>query len=456
MKNRRNNHIALITIAGIIILAVILIGGTIQLGRSAHEDTVKAVRSVSLLYLDELAGRREQVVEDNLSDHINVMDIAIGLINDEDLSSLDNMRKYQRNMKHLFNLDRFAFVDSDGLVYTADEGVMDDIADYDFDPKTISGPEISVKDPDTPDKKVVIAVPTGDRNLYIEGKKLIACFMELDMDVMLKGASIKSRNSDSTFCNIYTSNGTALSNTVLGGLAVEDNLLEALEKAEFEPGHSAAGVRDDFKNGKAGVVSFTYDGIDETLSYVPVKGTDWLLTYLIRESVISERISGISKGIISRSLFQSLLTALVLGIMFSYIIVQNRKNAKLRIEKETSEAENRARHAEMEQRLALQQKLLDQQAQQEEQEKMITALAADFRSVHGDEHLQGALIGKLTVENTGANDLTMVSSFGGGLTLASGVRATVAKYADERYPYAISVSPESLVRKTVTTMSSIM
>ena len=382
MKNRRNNHIALITIAGIIILAVILIGGTIQLGRSAHEDTVKAVRSVSLLYLDELAGRREQVVEDNLSDHINVMDIAIGLINDEDLSSLDNMRKYQRNMKHLFNLDRFAFVDSDGLVYTADEGVMDDIADYDFDPKTISGPEISVKDPDTPDKKVVIAVPTGDRNLYIEGKKLIACFMELDMDVMLKGASIKSRNSDSTFCNIYTSNGTALSNTVLGGLAVEDNLLEALEKAEFEPGHSAAGVRDDFKNGKAGVVSFTYDGIDETLSYVPVKGTDWLLTYLIRESVISERISGISKGIISRSLFQSLLTALVLGIMFSYIIVQNRKNAKLRIEKETSEAENRARHAEMEQRLALQQKLLDQQAQQEEQEKMITALAADFRSVY--------------------------------------------------------------------------
>ena len=189
MKNRRNNHIALITIAGIIILAVILIGGTIRLGRSAHEDTAKAVRSVSSLYLDELAGRREQVVEDNLSDHINVMDIAIGLINDEDLSSLDNMRKYQRNMKHLFNLDRFAFVDSDGLVYTADEGVMDDIADYDFDPKTISGPEISVKDPDTPDKKVVIAVPTGDRNLYIEGKKLIACFMELDMDVMLKGAS---------------------------------------------------------------------------------------------------------------------------------------------------------------------------------------------------------------------------------------------------------------------------
>jgi len=43
------------------------------MGAHARQDTEEAVRSVSLLYLDELAGRREQVVEDNLqeknSDH---------------------------------------------------------------------------------------------------------------------------------------------------------------------------------------------------------------------------------------------------------------------------------------------------------------------------------------------------------------------------------------------------
>ena len=116
----------LITIIGSILLAVVLIGGTIWMGRSAHKDTVDAVRSVSLLYLDELAGRREQVVEDNLNDNISIINIAIGMITEDDLSSLDNMRKYQRDMKKLCSLSRFAFVDEDGLVYTADEGIQND------------------------------------------------------------------------------------------------------------------------------------------------------------------------------------------------------------------------------------------------------------------------------------------------------------------------------------------
>ena len=52
--------------------------------------------------------------------------------------------------------------------------------------------------------------------------------------------------------------------------------------------------------------------------------------------------------------------------------------------------------------------------------------------------VQGAMLGKLTVQNTGANDLRNASSFSGGLTLADGVNAQVAKYADEHYPYAVA------------------
>ena len=117
MENRRKSSTALIAVTGIVILAVILIGGTVLMGRSAQKDTTDAVRSVSLLYLDELAGRREQVVANNLNNNISVIDIAIGMITDEDMSDLDHMRGYQRNVKQLFSLDRFAFVDSDGLIY---------------------------------------------------------------------------------------------------------------------------------------------------------------------------------------------------------------------------------------------------------------------------------------------------------------------------------------------------
>ena len=378
---RRNNTVGIV-IAGGLIVAAIMVLGTIWTGRSARKDTVEAVRSVSMLYLDELAGRREQVVEDNLNDNIRVINIALDMITEEDLSDLEHMRAYQRNVKQLFALERFAFVDADGMVYTADEGIVDEADRYSFDYKTISGPEISVKDVENSDKKVIIAVPTGDRNFYIDGKKLAACFMEINMDVMLQGVSMKSQSSDSTFCNIYTSDGIALSNTVLGGLAVEDNLLEALSHADYETGSSYEQVILDFSEGNKGNVSFTYDGIQETLSYVPISGTNWFLTYLIRESVISDRISSVTNGIVRKSLIQSILTVLVLGTIFAFLISQMKRNAQLALEKETAETENRIKHQELEQRLALQEQLLEQKAEHEQQEKMITALASDYRGVY--------------------------------------------------------------------------
>ena len=378
MENGKKNLTALIAILGSITVAIILIVGTVWSGRKAQADTVGAVRSVSLLYLDELAGRREQVVEDNLNDNIRVINMAIGMITDEDLSDLDHMRAYQRNMKQLFSLKRFAFVDSDGLVYTADEGIRDEINEYAFDPQTITEPEISIRNLDLPDKQVVIAAPIRDRELYIEGKQLTVCFMEIDMDVMLQGVSMKAQDTGATFCNIYTSDGIALSNTVLGGLAVEDNLLEALAKAEYEDGNSAEGVESDFREGRKGVVSFTYNGIHETLSYIPVSGTNWLLTYLIRESVISERIGAVSDGIITRSVMQSLLTGLVLAVMFIFIISQNRRNEKLRLEKETAEAENRIKHQEMEQRIALNQALSEALEAAEQASRAKTAFLSNM------------------------------------------------------------------------------
>ena len=384
MEKRRTNQTVRIAVVGIVLIVAILVFGTVWTGRSAQKDTVEAVRSVSLLYLDELAGRREQVVKDNLNDNISIIRIAVGMISRDDLSDLEHMRAYQRNIKQLFNLERFAFVDSDGLIYTADEGIIDDISQYSFHPDTLTAPEISVKNLETAEKKVIIAVPIREYGYEIEGKSLLVCFMEIDMDVMLQGASMNTQNSGATFCNIYTDGGIALTNMMLGGLAVEDNLLDALSHAEYEAGYSYEQVVRDFREGSKGVVSFTYDGIQETLSYVPVNGTNWFLTYLVRDSVISERIAPISDGIIRQSLLQSLLTVAVLAAMFGFIIVQIRKNARLVLEKETIETENRVKHQEMEQQLALQEQLIRQQEQQEQQEQqnsMIVALSSDYRSV---------------------------------------------------------------------------
>ncbi len=317
MKEHKRNGMATIAIVGGIIVALILILGTVWMGKSAKEGTETAVHSVSMLYLDELAGRRTQVVENNLRDKTEVIRVAVSLMTEEDLQNAEHLQAYQARMKKLFRLEKFAFVDRNGTIYTS-LGTQNNIEDYDFDYNALAQPEISLLNPDSADRKVVIAVPTDP--IAFSGEELVVCFMEISMEEMLSGVSVDAQNTEMTFCNIYTRDGYALSNTVLGSLAVEDNLLEALKHADFDEESSYEQVVADFAEGRARAVSFSYNGFQETISYKPVAGTDWMLTYLIRESVISNHISSVSEGIVRRSAVQSALTVAVLLAIFGFVL----------------------------------------------------------------------------------------------------------------------------------------
>ena len=376
LKKQKSNTAYGVIIAAVLI-GVFLILGTVWMGRSARKDTDRAVRSVSLLYLDELAGRREQVVGGNLQNKIRDMQVAVSLMDENDLKDIESMRAYQLRMRQLYNAEKFAFVSSDGRIYTA-TGIQENIEDYSFDYQNLSGPEISIYNIESPEKKVVIVSPV---DIPFGDVSFVASFMEIDMQEMLSGVSMDN-NEEATFCNIYTNEGVALTNTVLGGLAMEDNLLEAMRRAEMEKPYSYERFCEEFKSDERGVVSFKYDGILETLSYVPIKGTNWLLTYLIRESVISDRINSISRGIIVRSIIQSLLTVIAMAAMFWFIIVQTRRNSRLLLEKEKTDTETRIKQEEMEQRIALQERLLEEEKKRTQQDNMITAMASDYRSVY--------------------------------------------------------------------------
>ena len=128
MENRKSRTTLIAAIGGIALVAI-LVFGTLWVGHRAKMDTESAVRSVSLLYLDELAGRREQVVAVNLQDKIDVINTALELMTEDDLSDLEHLQAYQAKMKRLFVLEKFAFVDTDGLIYTS-QGYQTDIEQY--------------------------------------------------------------------------------------------------------------------------------------------------------------------------------------------------------------------------------------------------------------------------------------------------------------------------------------
>ena len=370
----RSLNVRIGIIGGIIVILIIIVG-TLWMGQSAKRDIDDAVQSVSSLYLNELAGRREKVVEKNLNDSINIIDVAVNSLMDIDLQDMEHLQAFQKKMKALFHLEKFAFVDTNGLIYTS-MGTQTDIDNYDFDYQNISEPEISVLNIDSEDKKVIIAVPINP--IEFEGETLVVCFMEKDMEEMFEGVSMESNETNSTFCNIYSSNGIALSNIVLSGQSDVSNLFAALEGAQFENGFSLEKLKEDFANGTAGSITFTFKGAKETLTYAPVEGTDWMLTYLIRESVIGEQISSVSKSTIIRSVIQTVLTTFVLLAMFAILVVQNRNNTKLTIEKEKSDIENRVKQEELEEKQKLQKELEEALKAAEQANKAKTAFLSNM------------------------------------------------------------------------------
>ncbi len=391
---KNNKNLIQAAIVSAIAVAVILVIGTIWMGQSASKGTESAVRSVSLLYLSELTDRREQVVASTLEDYISDMDVALGILDSDDLASEESLKAYQIHMLELYGFQRFAFVDESGLIYTS-RGTRTDIDKYDFDYQNLSEPKITIKDVDDDAKKLVIAMPT-DR-LPFGGSHLICAFMEMDIDTFLETISLQTNDENTTYCNLYTSDGESLTDAMLGGLSSsETNILDAFDKCAFEEGYTAESVKKAFSSKQSGVVSFTYNGTTATMFFAPVHRTNWMLTYMIKESTISALIDEISRGIVRRSFIMSAIIAIILIFLFGFMIFQTRRAASLAIEQETNEMLQQ----ELEERIALQDELLEQEKKRVQQDSMITALASDYRSVY----YYDLVTGKATCYRSDKND----------------------------------------------------
>lgn len=179
-------------ILGSFIALVLLVLGTYFIGKYAKEDTEKAVHRVSLFYLNELAGRREQVVATTISDFKKNLDVVVGMLEEGDLASVQSLQNYLRRMKQLYLIEYIAFVDENGVMYTS-RGTRTDIDLYPFNYKTIAEPLVAVKNMDGASKKVIVAMPM-DR-LPFQNTHLVAAFTEMDMSHMISAMSLQADNN---------------------------------------------------------------------------------------------------------------------------------------------------------------------------------------------------------------------------------------------------------------------
>ncbi|MBQ6759270.1 MAG: response regulator [Selenomonadaceae bacterium] len=374
MNNSNEDKRTLSTaIVGGAIIAVLLILSTVWINQRSESDTSETVHSVSRIYLRELTDRREQVIQGRLNLTIERISSAAKVVSANDLQNMTTLSAFLNRMKTSCNVDRVGFVDVNGKVFTP-EGVSD-LKEYLFAAETITEPRVF-----THNNSAVIIIPV--EGVTFQGVPIKNCLAQATVKNLFAGLLIETTPVEMTFFNLYHIDGESFTDNVLGKETDSKNLFAALDDVTFEEGYSKSQVVDDFRNSQRGIVSFTLNGEKESFFYQPVKGTDWMLSYLIREGKIEEEIAAVTADIRRRSTVQTLLTVTAMVILFILIISQARSGARLLHQKKLVETENRVKREEMEEKLRLQTQLLNEEHKRLRQSEMIQALAADYRLVY--------------------------------------------------------------------------
>lgn len=322
-------------VAGGIIIALILLVTTIWVSNSSRTGTSQAVSRVSAFYLEELAGRRAQVVAEELKTRFSYMENAVAIMEEADLESQETLRKFFGKVKKLCGLNKFALVDENGIVYT-EYTTAPGYDQYSFLSEELTEPTIITMNLDRAKKQVILAIPV--EGAEFQGSRIEVCFIQIDIEEMLSALTSQT-NYNETYWSLYHRNGEDLTNNDFGNLKAGTNFLLELRKADIYNGFSYEQLESDFANGRSGQISFSYMGAQENLCYIPVEGTDWMMTVLIRNNVITEQINSISSGMLRRGIIQIIITIVTMLAVFVVFVLQYRKNASLVLEQEKADGD---------------------------------------------------------------------------------------------------------------------
>ena len=146
MDQEQRRQTVTYTVWGGLVIAAVLLLTTVWVSGSARTGTDQAVERVSEFYLDELAGRRAQVVSEELKNYTGYMERALEILEDADLESQETLRRFLGKVETLYDVDKFAMVDENGIVYS-ENSTVSGLSRYSFLSEELTEPVIRTLNP---------------------------------------------------------------------------------------------------------------------------------------------------------------------------------------------------------------------------------------------------------------------------------------------------------------------
>ena len=318
--------------SGIVVL-IVLIVSTILNVHSAQKQTQSVAERISDFYVEELANRRITIISDALKQNFQYINNSLDSITEDDLRSVASLRHYLEKIRHLYGVDRFSFVDQDGLVYTA-HSTSTGKTRYPFLANGLTEPLVTTVLNYGGEKLLFIALPVY--GIEFNNKMITACFAQVNIDHMVRSMTFRADNME-TYFNLYLKNGESLTNTSFGGVDPGRNILSVIHENDKSQKNFHK-IVDDFQNERRGSIHVPYKRQDAHLYYAPVEETGWMLSILVYDNVISSQIKDNNRTIIALNHLQILVTIVSVILLFVIFIITIRRKSQLMIEQEKKNA----------------------------------------------------------------------------------------------------------------------
>lgn len=327
-KKITNKTLILTAVIGSLLILAMMSANTIWASKQSNDATDEAVSAVSSFYLEAMADRRAKTITNLINNNFDEMEKAVAFIEDEKIDSQEELRHTIGKIKSLLGLSRFALVDEDNIVYTQYTTYTGRSRHAFLAENTIKGRIISTVSIYGSSKQLCLVIPTHD--LSIMGKPIKACFVQLDIKEIVDLLAFDDQGR--THFALYSKNGGNLSGTELGPVISTHNIFEAMKGVVPEDVWKEN--RDNFENEADGSITFSSGEAEQTLCYVPIQGTGWVMAVLIRESVIQDQIRDISEKSLMASRNQVIFTLVSVLSLATVLLLQFRKVSKDKLEEE--------------------------------------------------------------------------------------------------------------------------
>ena len=334
IKQVTNKTFVLTAAIGSILIMLMVTVNNIWSVQQTQTATNNAVSAVSSFYLEAMADRRAKTITNLISNNFSQMEKALTVFSDEGIENQDQLREMIGTIKYLLSLNRLALVDEDDIVYTQYTTYTGG-SRYDFlSEAKLKDRVISTVFLYGSSTQLCLVIPAD--GLTMMGKSFKACFVQIDVGDIVKLLAFEEQGR--TDFALYSKNGENLSDTKLGSIILEQNILDVTSKVLSDEEWDE--LQKNFEKEEAGNLTFKQNDTEETLYYVPIPGTGWQMVVLISESIIHEQIRGVSEQNLYFSIRQVAFTVIALIVFAAILLLMLRRISAVQLQAEKENSRN--------------------------------------------------------------------------------------------------------------------